>query len=68
MNIRAQINYWLALKQYDYKKLADKMTKISGKKYTRGSINGKLVRNTLTVNELELIAGILGYKIDFTEI
>ncbi len=68
MNIRAQINYWLALKQYDYKKLADKMTEISGKKYTRGSINGKLVRNTLTVNELELIAGILGYKIDFTEI
>lgn len=68
MNIRAQINYWLALKQYDYKKLADKMTKISGKKYTRGSINGKLVRNTLTVKELELIAGILGYKIDFTEI
>ena len=68
MNIRAQINYWLALKQYDYRKLADEMSKLSGRKYTRGSINGKLVRNTLTVQELELIAKILGYKIDFTEL
>ena len=65
MNIRAQINYWLALKQYDYRKLADEMSKLSGRKYTRGSINGKLVRNTLTVQELELIAKILGYKIEF---
>ncbi len=68
MNIRAQINYWLALKQYDYRKLADEMSKLSGRKYTRGSINGKLVRNTLTVQELELIAKILGYKIEFKEL
>lgn len=68
MNVRAQINFWIALKQYNYKKLAEEMTAITGKKYTRGSLNGKLVRNTLTVNEFELIAKILGYKIEFTEL
>lgn len=68
MNVRAQINFWLALKQYNYEKLAEEMTKQSGKKYTRGSLNGKLVRNTLSVNEFELIAKILGYTIDFKEV
>ena len=67
MNIRAQINFWLSLNQYNYEKLAAEMTKLSGKKYTRGSLNGKLVRDTLTFNELELIAKILGYKIEFSE-
>lgn len=68
MNVRAQINFWLALKQYNFEKLAAEMTKLSGKRYTRGSLNGKLVRDTLTVNEFELIAKILGYKIDFKEL
>ena len=67
MNIRAQINFWLSLNQYNYEKLAAEMTKLSGKKYTRGSLNGKLVRDTLTFNELELIAKILGYKIEISE-
>ena len=68
MNIRAQINYWLAINQSDYDKLATKMTEITGKHYTRGSINGKLVRGTLSANELEIIAKIFGYKIEFKEI
>ena len=67
MNIRAQINFWMALKQFDYNKLAVEMTKITNKKYTRGSINAKLVRDTLTVKELEIITKILGYKITFTK-
>lgn len=67
MNVRAQINYWLALNQSDYDKLAQKMTEVTGKKYTRGSINGKLVRDTLSVNEFEIIANIFGYKIVFSE-
>ena len=68
MNIRAQINFWLALKQYDYNKLASEMTKVMNKKYTRGSINAKLIRNTLTLYEFEQIAKILGYKIIFEEV
>lgn len=68
MNVRAQINYWIAINQSDYNDLAEKMTKISGKRYTRGSINGKLIRDSLSVNEFELIAKIYGYEITFKEI
>lgn len=67
MNLRAQIKYWLALKQYTYDKLADKMSELSGKKYTRGSLNAKLFRGTLTFNEMEQVAKILGYKIEFVK-
>lgn len=67
MNIRAQIKYWLSLKQSTYEELAAEMSKITGKKYTKGSINAKLGRDTLSVNEFETIAKILGYKIEFTE-
>ncbi len=68
MNVRAQINFWMSLKQSNYDKLAKEMTKITGKKYTRGSINAKLYRDTLSVNEFELIAHILGYKFDFKDL
>ncbi len=67
MNVRAQINFWLSLNQSTYEKLAEKMTEITGKKYTRGSINAKLRRDTLSVNEFETIAKILGYTIEFRE-
>ena len=68
MNVRAQIKYWLSLNQSNYDKLAEQMTKIHGKKYTRGSINAKLSRETITVKELETIAKIFGYKIEFKEL
>lgn len=64
MNLRAQIKYWLSLNMSNYDKLADQMTKILNKKYTRGSINAKLSRNTLTVKEFEIIANIFGYKLE----
>ncbi|MDE6139236.1 MAG: hypothetical protein K2F57_07175 [Candidatus Gastranaerophilales bacterium] len=68
MNIRAQIKYWLALKQSTYEKLAQELTKTTGKKYTKGSLNAKLVRGSLSFNEFEAIAKILGYKIEFKEL
>lgn len=68
MNLRAQINYWLSLNQMTYNKLADKMTKVSGKKYTGGSINAKLVRGTLTFKEFEIIAKIFNYKLELKEL
>lgn len=58
MNLKAQINYLLSLNQITYNKLANKMTEVSGKKYTGGSINAKLVRVTLTFKEFEIIAKI----------
>ena len=68
MNLRAQINYWLSLNQMTYNKLADKMTELSGKKYTGGSLNAKLVRGTHTFKEFELIAKIFNYKLELKEV
>ena len=51
-----------------YNKLADKMTEISGKKYTGRSINAKLVRGTLSFKEFELVAKIFNYKPELKEI
>ncbi len=68
MNIRAQIKYWLALRQSSYEKLAIELTKVTGKKYTKGSLNAKLSRNSLSFQEFETIAKILGYKIEFKEL
>ena len=68
MNLRAQINYWLSLNQSTYEKLAQEMTKITHKRYTRGSINAKLSRGTLTFREFEIIAEIFKCKITVEEL
>ncbi|MBR1680864.1 hypothetical protein IJ707_03635 [bacterium] len=68
MNLRAQINYWLSINQSTYEKLAEEMTKVTGKNYTRGSINAKLVRGTLTFHEFEVIAKIFNHKIEIKEL
>lgn len=67
MNLRAKINYWLSLNQSTYEKLAAEMTKITGKKYTRGSLSAKLSRNSLSFKEFEIIAGIFNCKIEIKE-
>ena len=67
MNVRAQIRFWLSLNQSNYDKLAQRMTNILKKKYTRGSINAKLSRETLTVKEFETIAEIYNYKLEVKE-
>ena len=67
MNLRAQINYWLSVNQLTYDNLSEEMTHITGKKYTRGSINAKLVRGTLTFKEFEIIANIFNQKIEIKE-
>lgn len=65
MNIRAQIKSWLSLNQYTYEKLTNELTVKTGKKYTVGSLNAKLSRGTLHFSEVEAIADILGYKVNF---
>lgn len=55
----------LMLNNVSIVKLAELMTKESGKKYTRSSLYGKLDKNTLTLNECQIIAKILGYRIEF---
>lgn len=65
MNEKSFIKSRLALKQMTMNELAEMMTKISGKKYTRDSLNGKFYRGTLSINEMHLIAEILDFSIDY---
>ena len=48
--------------------LARKLTEITGKKYSRSALSAKLSRNSLKYKELEQIAKILEYKIDFVDL
>ncbi|MDR1168455.1 MAG: hypothetical protein LBK53_06180 [Heliobacteriaceae bacterium] len=57
----------LSLHAITFKTLAGKMAEISGKKYTYNSVKGKLDRNTLTLEEAQIIAKILGYAIKWVE-
>jgi hypothetical protein len=57
----------LSLNAMTFKTLADKMTKATGKEYTYNSVKGKLDRNTITLEEAQIIADILGYDINWVE-
>ena len=50
------------------KKLAEQLTETTGRKYTRQSISNRLARSTIRYDEMEAIAKILNYKIEFTDI
>lgn len=49
-------------------KLAEKLTEQTRHNYTRQSLSNKLSRNTLKYSEIEEIAKILNYKIEFNDI
>jgi hypothetical protein len=55
----------LVLNNMPIAKLAKKMSELSGKEYSIGSLYGKLARDTLTLKECQLIASIIGYHIEF---
>ncbi|MBQ8459615.1 hypothetical protein IJ541_05890 [bacterium] len=65
MDIKRYVKVQLALNQMTMAQLADKMSDISGKVYTRDSLNGKFYRESLSVKELELIAKILDFTIEY---
>ena len=63
MDIKHFIKVQLAMKQMTMTTLAKKMSEISGKKYTRDSLNGKFYRQSISVKEMELISKILDFNI-----
>lgn len=65
MDNKSYIRSLMVLHKVSVKELAQKMTEIIGKKYTRDSLNGKLSRDTLTLKECQIIAEILGYEVKF---
>lgn len=67
MNNKNLIRSLLLLNNMSISKLAQKMTELSGKKYTIGSLYGKLSRDSLTLKECQLIASAIGYHIEFVK-
>ncbi len=49
-------------------KLAELLTKSTGKKYTRQSLSNKLSRNSVRYDEMETIAKLLDYEIEFKDL
>lgn len=64
-NVKSKIKAFITLNAIYIKDLAVMMTEKSGKKYTEDSLGGKIRRESLTFKEVELIADILGYKVEF---
>ena len=65
MNIKNYIKIHLAIKQMTIDDLANRLTEISNKKYTRDSLNGKFYRETLSIKEAQQIAQILDFSVEF---
>lgn len=68
MSVKEDVKTLLAREAFTMTKLADEMTKISGRKYTMKSISDKLARKTLKYEEFILILNILKYKIELKKI
>ena len=70
MELKEEVKLMLASKSMTLTKLAEKMSELSGKKYSRSLLSHKLAKDSLRYTEMKLICKILGYRIyiDFEEI
>lgn len=67
MKAREQIKSLLAAKNIKMKELCLRLTEKMGKNYSSNNLSNKLIRGSITYNEVLLIADILGYKITFVD-
>lgn len=65
MDVKSYIKAQLAINQMTMSALAEKLSKETGKKYTRDSLNGKFYRETISVKEMSAIAKILNFTIEY---
>ena len=63
MSSRETVKILLLKRCMTIKKLAEKMSEYTGKKYTRQSLSSKISRGSLRYDEMETIVKILNYKI-----
>lgn len=68
MDTRSEIKYLLFKENSSITKLAEELTKITGKPYTMRSLSQKLLRGTLRADEYKLIAQIFGYEVKITKV
>lgn len=63
--VREKIKSLLAENGMTLTQMAELLTKKTGKKCTLANLSSKLVRGTLTYNDVVLLANTLNYKIEF---
>lgn len=63
MTTKEDIKSLLAKESYTITKMAEELTKKTGKQYTIKTLSQKLTNNTLKYDEYKNIVEILGYKI-----
>lgn len=67
MRAREQIKSLLVAKNITMTELCKMLSDKLGKSYSLTNLSNKLVRGTITYNEVLIIAEILGYKINFVD-
>ena len=65
MSTKSKLKAFITLNDVYIKDLAAMMCEKGDKKYTPDGLAGKIRRETLTFKEAELLAGILGYSLEF---
>ena len=65
LKVREQIKTLLVARKSTLTELAALLTKETGKKYTAASLSAKMIRGSLSYNEVLIICKILDYKIEF---
>ncbi|MBQ8887751.1 MAG: hypothetical protein IJY61_08635 [Candidatus Gastranaerophilales bacterium] len=63
---KEQIKTLLSQKGKKQKDLVEKLSEMTGEKYTSNGLSHKMRRGSVTYNEMLLIAEILGYEINFS--
>ena len=68
MSAKETVKILLFKRNMTIKTLAEKLTDMTGKKYSRSGLSSKLSRGYLRYEEMEQIAKILGYEIKFEDL
>lgn len=63
MNVREEVKIMLGSKCMTITELAQRMTALSGKRYSQSLISHKIASESLRYSEMKMICKILGYRI-----
>jgi len=67
MDVRNEIKYILGKEAVTLTRMSELMTQKTGRKYSINTLSGKLLRQSITLNETCDLLEILGYHIEFVK-
>lgn len=68
MGVNKDLRILLLNEAKTIKQLSEMANKVSDKKYTADAISQKLNKGTMKYDEVQFLAGVLGYEIEFKKI